>query len=74
VNEITDPETALTQLSKTIDQLTELCLRLSRENQQLKAKQAALKADQEHYISQTRGAREKVATMLDRLQSLNQKS
>jgi len=74
VNETPDPEHALIQLAEKIEELTALCLRLSQENQQLKDQQATLLAEQTHCLSRTRSAREKVESMLNRLQSLNQQS
>jgi|GEM_PF-5274772 len=72
VTETPDPETALTQLYEKVERLSVLCEQLRQENSRLKARQKALESERQHCLHRTRDARDKVASMLNQLQSLNQ--
>lgn len=72
VTETPDPETALTQLYEKVERLSVLCEQLREENHRLKAQQKVMESEREHCLHRTRDARDKVASMLNQLQSLNQ--
>jgi len=74
VTDTLDPEKSLAHLTEKVEQLAALCQQLRQENQQLKAQQATMAAEREYYLSRTHSARERVETMLNRLQSLSRQS
>jgi len=67
-------EDIIEQLDWQIDELIELCNRLRKENQALRAQTSELLFEQARLIEQTELARSRVEAMITRLKSMEQAS
>lgn len=67
-------EDIIEQLNWQIDELIELCNRLRKENQALRAQTSELLSEQARLIEQTELARSRVEAMITRLKSMEQAS
>lgn len=66
------PQTEFAEISARIDQLVELCRRLSEENRSLRQSQEQLSSERAGLIARNEQARSRVEAMIGRLKSLEQ--
>jgi cell division protein ZapB len=66
------PLTTLAEISAQVDQLVELCRRLSEENRSLRQSQEQLASERAGLIARNEQARSRVEAMIGRLKSLEQ--
>jgi cell division protein ZapB len=72
MSEKVPPLTTLAEISAQVDQLVELCRRLSEENRSLRQSQEQLSNERAGLIARNEQARTRVEAMIGRLKSLEQ--
>lgn len=69
-----DPERELEALTEKIERLAVLCRKLRTENQQLREQIIRLTTERDQYLARTQSARRRVKQMLERMQSISQRT
>lgn len=69
-----DLERELEILTEKVERLVVLCRKLRIENQQLKKQIIHLTTERDQYLARTQSARKRVKQMLERMQSISQRT